>query len=100
MLVNCQSGEILEQIYNECEETVFIDKVGIERALKKEYAKLYNEGLFRIENAVPIGENMYSAGTDFKMIITIELKGALMAKNHSEYKVLFEGKYLAVIWIL
>lgn len=70
MLVNCQSGEILEQIYNECEETVFIDKVGIERALKKEYAKLYNEGLFRIENAVPIGENMYSAGTDFKMIIT------------------------------
>lgn len=35
MLVNCQSGEILEQIYNECEETVFIDKVGIERALKK-----------------------------------------------------------------
>ena len=70
MLVNCQSGEILEQIYNECEETVFIDKVGIERALKKEYAKLYNEGLFKIENAVPIGENMYSAGTDFKMIIT------------------------------
>jgi hypothetical protein len=47
MLVNCQSGEILEQIYNECEETVFIDKVGIEKALKKEYAKLYNEGLFR-----------------------------------------------------
>ena len=37
---------------------------------------------------------------DLKMIITIELKGALMAKNHSEYKVLFEGKYFAVIWIL
>ena len=70
MLVNCQSGEILEQIYNECEETVFIDKVGIEKALKKEYAKLYNEGLFKIENAVPIGENMYLAGTDFKMIVT------------------------------
>ena len=70
MLMHCQSGEILEQIYNECEETVFIDKVSIEQALKKEYAKLYNEGLFKIEDAVPIGENMYSAGTDFKMIIT------------------------------
>ncbi len=85
MLVNCQSGEILEQIYNECEETVFIDKVGIERALKKEYAKLYNEGLFRIENAVPIGENMYSAGTDFKMIIT-SLGPYSGKKSQSNYK--------------
>jgi len=85
MLVNCQSGEILEQIYNECEETVFIDKVGIEKALKKEYAKLYNEGLFKIENAVPIGENMYSAGTDFKMIIT-SLGAYSGAKIQSNYK--------------
>ena len=85
MLVNCQSGEILEQIYNECEEIVFIDKVGIERALKKEYAKLYNEGLFRIENAVPIGENMYSAGTDFKMIIT-SLGPYSGKKSQSNYK--------------
>ncbi len=85
MLVNCQSGEILEQIYNECEETVFIDKVGIEKALKKEYAKLYNEGLFKIENAVPIGENMYSAGTDFKMIIT-SLEPYSGEKRQSNYK--------------
>ena len=85
MLVNCQSGEILEQIYNECEETVFIDKVGIEKALKKEYAKLYNAGLFKIENAVPIGENMYSAGTDFKMIIT-SLGAYSGAKIQSNYK--------------
>ena len=85
MLVNCQSGEILEQIYNECEETVFIDKVGIERALKKEYAKLYNEGLFKIENAVPIGENMYSAGTDFKMIIT-SIGAFSREKRQSNYK--------------
>ena len=85
MLVNCQSGEILEQIYNECEETVFIDKVGIERALKKEYAKLYNEGLFKIENAVPIEENMYSAGTDFKMIIT-SIGAFSREKRQSNYK--------------
>ena len=85
MLVNCQSGEILEQIYNECEETVFIDKVGIEKALKKEYAKLYNAGLFKIENAVPIGENMYSAGTDFKMIIT-SLGAYSGEKRQSNYK--------------
>ena len=85
MLMNCQSGEILEQIYNECEETVFIDKVGIEKALKKEYAKLYNEGLFKIENAVPIGENMYSAGTDFKMIIT-SLEPYSGEKRQSNYK--------------
>jgi len=34
------------------------------------------------------------------MIITIELKGASMAKDNKLYKVLFEGKYTAVIWVL
>lgn len=33
------------------------------------------------------------------MIITIELNGASMAKDNTNYKVLFEGKYIAVIWM-
>lgn len=31
------------------------------------------------------------------MIITIQLNEASIAKDHNNYKVLFEGKYIAVI---
>jgi len=33
------------------------------------------------------------------MIITILLNGASMAKDHSNCVVLFEGRYVAVIWL-
>ena len=44
----------------------------MERMLKTEYCKLYNKDLFNVKDAekLPDGENLYSAGTDFKMIIT------------------------------
>lgn len=68
-ILDCNSPEMLEQIYNECLETTFIDKIMIEKAIKTEYGKLYSKDLLKTEGLEQIGENMYSAGTDFRMII-------------------------------
>ena len=78
-IMKCNSDEILKQIYEQCTEINFVDKAFTERMLKNEYLKLYNEGLFKIENAKQIEEGMYAAGTDFKMIITS--LGAYYGKN-------------------
>ena len=58
----------------------------MERMLKTEYWKLYNNDLFKIENAkkLPDGENVYSAGIDFKMIITSV--GAYFYNQPDDYK--------------
>lgn len=68
-IIKCNSSSAIEKIYQECKEITFVDKAMTERSLKTEYGKLYNDGLLKIENLEKIGENMYSAGTDFKMII-------------------------------
>ena len=43
--------EILRKIFSTCEEIEFIDEAKIEGALKREYAKKLNEGLFTINEA-------------------------------------------------
>lgn len=71
-LLNLSDENLLHRIYNECEETTLIDKCGIERKIKNEYGKLYNESLLNIEDCEKIDgqENLYNAGTNFKMIVT------------------------------
>lgn len=62
--------EILRKIFSTCEEIEFIDEAKIEGALKREYAKKLNEGLFTINEAQKTTEEgIYEAGTEFKMII-------------------------------
>lgn len=66
----CKNPEILREVYENC-EPLKINKLFLERSLKNEYCKKYNEGLYipkekdREPGEVPI----YNAGTDFKMII-------------------------------
>lgn len=69
-IINLSDGDTLERIYNECNEIENIDGIMIEKKLKAEYGKLYNDGLFKIEHGKEIQEGLYEAGTDFKMIIT------------------------------
>lgn len=84
-IMNCTSGEIFEKIYDECKEVTFVDKALTERSLKTEFGKLYNEGLLNVDNCEFMGENMYLAGTDFKMIITSV--GAYIQSNYdNNYK--------------
>lgn len=74
------SPEILDRIFNEVKPVQDVNGIVIERMLKSEYGKLYNEGLFSIASAKRVeeyGENVYEIPTDdngrisdFRMIIT------------------------------
>lgn len=63
--------KILENIYYKCSEQIKVDEITIKKDIRSEYGKLFNNGLFRIEDAQKIKgqDNIYEAGTDFKMII-------------------------------
>ena len=71
-IVNLDIGNVLENIFNNVPEVKQVNTILIERMLKNEYGKMYNEGLFTIDNARRVDgyTNVYTAGTDFKMIIT------------------------------
>lgn len=69
-ILEMQDPSKVEEIYANCKEVENIDKISIEESLKKEYGKLFNEGLFSIEKAEKSEEGVYEAGTDFKMILT------------------------------
>lgn len=74
-IINLEDKGILREIYQSIEPSQI--KIGntfaIEKLLKIEYAKLYNNKLFQVKDAIrneELGENVYEAGTDFSMIIT------------------------------
>ena len=71
-ILKIKDSKVLEEIYEQVEELEIINPLLMERLLKTEYCKLYNKGLFDVKNAkkIPSEENVYSAGIDFKMIIT------------------------------
>lgn len=71
-LMKIEEPQLLQQIYQQVDELEFNNPLLIERLLKSEYAKMFNQNLFKVENAEKIDgeENMYKAGTDFRMIIT------------------------------
>lgn len=69
-IIEMDNSQILEKIYDECKEIENINKVGIERELKTEYGKLFNEELFKIEEGTEVEDGIYEAGPEFEMIIT------------------------------
>ena len=71
-ILKIEKPEVLKEIFEQVEELETINPLLMERMLKTEYCKLYNKDLFNVKDAekLPDGENLYSAGTDFKMIIT------------------------------
>lgn len=68
-ILQIDNPKVLEDFYNNCSQKLEINDVLIEQEIKKEYGKLFNEGLLRIEQCKEIGDNLYEAGTDFKMIV-------------------------------
>ena len=85
-ILQTQNPKVLEKIFKQVEELENINPLLMERMLKTEYWKLYNKDLFKLEKAekLPEGENLYSAGTDFKMIITSV--GAYWTNEVADYK--------------
>ena len=85
-ILQTQNPKILEEIFKQVGELETINPLLMERMLKTEYWKLYNKDLFKLEKAekLPEGENLYSAGTDFKMIITSV--GAYWTNEVADYK--------------
>ena len=85
-ILSTKNPKALEEIFWQVEELETTNTLLMERMLKTEYWKLYNNDLFKIENAkkLPDGENVYSAGTDFKMIITSV--GAYFYNQPDDYK--------------
>ncbi len=85
-ILNIKNPKTLENIFEQVEGLETTNPLFMERMLKTEYWKLYNKDLFKIENAekLPDEENVYSAGTDFKMIITSV--GAYVYTKPDNYK--------------
>lgn len=83
-ILEIEDPSVLEDIYKQCRETANIDKISIEESLKSEYCKLYNKGLFFIDQSNEIEEGVYDAGTNFEMIITA--LGAFNANWIENYK--------------
>ena len=75
----------IREIYDSC-DTVEINRLEIERELKNEYGKKFNEGLFVPQDGRLVDgmDNVYEAGTDFKMIITAI--GAYSGISPDDYK--------------
>lgn len=68
-ILQTDNPKTLEEFYNICSQQLEIDDVLIEQEIKKEYGNLFNKGLLKIEQCEKIGENIYEAGTEFKMIV-------------------------------
>ena len=75
----------LKKIFEKC-PFVQTDKVVVERNLKNEYGKMFNEGLYvpKQEDLVEGYSNVFEAGTDFKIIMTSV--GAFHGMNAENYK--------------
>lgn len=79
-LLSINDPEILNHIFNEVEPVQNVNSILMERNLKNEYGKLYNDGLFSIiqaQKCESLGDNIYEVPTDengnitnFNMIIT------------------------------
>lgn len=69
LLTHSYDETAFKQIIENC-EFMPIDKNNIERKLKNEYCALYNEGLYVPDSSTHQGNNIYEAGTDFKIIMT------------------------------
>ncbi len=85
LLNTIEDETILSEIFNSC-EFVQTDKITIERGLKNEYGKLFNEGLYKPETMqlVDKAKNIYEAGTNFKMLVTSV--GAYVEHGIDDYK--------------
>ena len=85
-ILTIDNPKTLEEIFNNVEELETNNPLLMERMLKTEYWKLYNNDLFKVKDAkkLPDGENVYSAGTDFRMIITSV--GAFCENMVTDYK--------------
>ena len=85
-ILKTKNPKALEEIFKQVEELETNNPLLMERMLKTEYGKLYNNDLFKVEDAIklPDRENVYSAGTDFKMIITSV--GAYYSNIIADYK--------------
>lgn len=62
--------KLLENIYRDVEPIEHRNQLKIERMLKTEYGRLFNEGLFKSEQGKIVESNVFEAGTDFRMIVT------------------------------
>lgn len=91
-ILSVEDEETLGEIFRKVNEIDGINSVLVERKLKNAYWKLYQKDLFRVEGAKRIkpkkgieeGIPLYSAGTDFKMIITSvgAFRDAMVKRNN------------------
>lgn len=95
LILNEEDPELLEQIYNECREIEFVNEEFVQRKLKNEYLKMYKQNLFSVKNAEQIEDNVYDAGTDFRMIVRVEEK----KENYNNYSKTGKRQYFSTSYI-
>ena len=69
-ILEIKDESTLQKIYKEVPELEKVDKIKTEAQLKEEYGKLFDKDLLKIDHLEKIGDNVFDAGTDFKIIMT------------------------------
>lgn len=85
MIFDVNNPTELEEIYRGCQSVDIIDKQIVTRAIKSEYAKIFNKDLFNPEMATKVEgeENVYEAGTDFRMIVCVQVTNTANQMSHT-----------------
>ena len=85
LIINTTDENKLKEIFYIC-EGIKIDKGTIELKIRDEYRKLLNEDLYFPTSKDLVGENIYEAGVNFKIIITsvAAYVRATMCENYKE----------------
>lgn len=77
--------DVLKEIFESC-EWLQIDPVSIRKNLKREFCKMYNDGLYKVPQDEENEENIYEAGTDFKIIMTSVKAFRMKTKIEGNYE--------------
>ena len=85
LLLEEKDVDVLKEIFNNCRQTE-IEDISMERRLKSEFGRQFNEGLLdpQKQDLEKIGENVFEAGTDFKILMTSF--GAFSQERTDNYK--------------
>lgn len=72
-ILKTNDEDVLEEIFNKYKKVTFVDRTFYDNEIRKEYGKMYNKNTFKPTKDKLISEekNMYDAGLDFSMIISV-----------------------------
>ena len=84
-IINLKDETKLEEIFNDSNKIMSVDRAYVEDQIRTEYGKMFNKNLFtpNESNIISKEKNIYDAGTDFNMIVSVI--GSIKYHNTENY---------------